>query len=193
MELFGLRDERGQEYRINTCDLRLHGNITFEPVNPKPEFKVGDWVCAKEDSSQLERIEGLQQDAFIVSNGSGIYLNLSRDWRHATRQEIESHLRKICDEKGYKKDVKVRCLVFPGRDICTLSGEYKYVPEEDRLIGITVNSWHNAVVYEQGKFAEIVPDKKPLPKTKEELRTFLNAFADRNQGDFEDFLSNYED
>ncbi len=40
---------------------------------------------------------------------------------------------------------------------------------------------------------ESEPQKKKLPKTKEELKSFFNAFADRDQGDLYDFLKDYED
>jgi hypothetical protein len=105
----------------------------------------------------------------------------------ATPQEIESHLRKICDEKYIGK--KVRCLV---------SGEYtvdrfwEYDDIKDRICYHTDVEGEGAWLYGNGKFAEIIPDKKKLPKTKKE---FSKCFKDWlvYSGSTDDFLNQYED
>jgi len=51
-------------------------------------------------------------------------------------------------------------------------------------------------LYIQGKFAEIIPSKKPLPKTKEEMLDFLRNFEylyHKDNSKIEDFLNDYED
>ena len=47
-------------------------------------------------------------------------------------------------------------------------------------------------VYEKGKWAEIVPDKKKLPKTKTEFREALGAYISGVRT-LEEFIVDYED
>lgn len=43
MELFGLKDKDGKEYKLITRSNSL--SIGVESIEPKPAFKVGDWAC----------------------------------------------------------------------------------------------------------------------------------------------------
>ena len=47
-------------------------------------------------------------------------------------------------------------------------------------------------VYQEGKWAEIIPDKKKLPKTREEFLKFLSEFS-LSSGIVPMFLKEYED
>jgi hypothetical protein len=52
------------------------------------------------------------------------------------------------------------------------------------------------IVYKDGKFAEIIPDKKKLPKTKGEFKIFLKELGGRddffNWEYIDDFLNEFE-
>jgi len=113
-----------------------------------------------------------------------------------TTAEIEAHLKKICDEKYVGKRVKclledsdisvIKKFIMYG-DYSVIIGKMVYEDEDGRCM----------VVYQEGKFAEIIPEKKKLPKTKEELLAFWHFWSD---AEFEDteyglkrFLDQYED
>jgi hypothetical protein len=107
--------------------------------------------------------------------------------RHATPQEIESHLRKICDEKALTKDgIRLKSAVSSLEFIFDSKNPIYYNEIEDMLY---TGIWG---LYYNGKFAEIIEEKKRLPKTKEEL---LKIFEDYLQGkkDYIEFLKDYED
>ena len=207
-ELFGLTDEHGNKVSIvlGGDSMPTDGNAYWDiiqikalaPVEEKkaPEFKVGDWI--KHDND-IYRIENIEKDGWINGDtpGGGWHVN---HLRLATLQEIQDHLKKICDEKYIGK--KIRCLV--DNEIYLVSNEnhpagyekgydqFWMTPDKD--IGICV--------YKDGKWAEIildVPDKKKLPKTKEEFEEFIHlikkeiAFTGINNMSADRFLYDYED
>lgn len=194
MEYFGLKDKNGKDVKLVVTDdpfVHPHPIIRVESIEPvrvcyqkwknkthKSEFKVGDWVCDKTDSSFLKRITTLQDDAFCADGiDNALYLNLDRDWRLATPQEIEAHLRKICDEKYAGRVIKT------DEDVYVIKRFLEYNSSEDSL-------WYWAsdnlpvCIYREGKFAEIVPDEpKELPKTVGELVLLIqDIFIDHPKG-----------
>ena len=205
MELFGLKDKDGKEY---TLVVPLFANATKEVFafcdEPKQEFRVGQWCYYDNPKGKgipfVFRIEEVSNDGTDLLRKSvdltftnGIEWLPYRHCRHATPQEIEQHLRKICDEKGYKKGTKIKCVMFPEREIFELSGEFQYWLEYDRLVDIaTNNSSYVPAIYNEGKFAEIIPPKKPLPKTRDEYMKFINLARNWMTKNKEEFLDQYE-
>ena len=213
MKLYGLKDKDGKEYEVTLPDMTVpnaidnrtfkFGDLSIKPVEPEFEFKVGQWVIAKEKyfrpySPQL--IISIGTDMYNIvqynyfddfdkteKNGcTGNYL------RHATPQEIEQHLRKICDEKGYKVGVRVN-LKSCGKYVCDIMhNNYSYNATQDAFfIG-------GATIYTKGEFAEIVPEKKKLPKTKMELEILIKKLRVAKSltlynEDIDLFLNDYED
>jgi len=149
----------------------------------EPEFKVGQWYISKS--------EGRKDKIYRVCriNGRYIYYDCSNiegksNWiakdsvmykssKPATKEQIESHLRKICDEKYIGK--KVKCLHCGEYTIINTPHPSGYDKKYDQFWMIASNS-DGVCVYEQGKFASIIPDKKKLPKTREEFEVFLNDY-----------------
>ena len=180
MEYFGLKDKDGKDVKLVVTDdsfVHPHPIIRVESIEPvretyKSEFKVGDWICDKRDSSFLKRITTLQDDAFCADGiDNALYLNLDRDWRHATPQEIEAHLRKICDEKYVGKVIKS---IY--QSIGVVLHFDKYLFDTDEMI-YRENHCSTFTVYKQGKFAKIVPgESKELPNTVEELKELIYKF-----------------
>jgi hypothetical protein len=120
--------------------------------------------------------------------------------RHATEKEIKAHLRKIADEKYLGR--KVRCLKaddyqYKAMQEQTVLRFYEYCPVSDKLFYIDDQRW--ILLYEKGKWAEIVNEKKKLPKTKKQLQQMFNDYDEwlhNNPRQFTpiwEFLGDYED
>ena len=164
----------------------------------EPEFKVGQWVIGNNDKTKPfkpSRIINLSEYGLMrYDDLSGEIKEIA--WqgfiRHCIPQEIESHLKKICDEKYIGK--KVKCLL--GGDIKPIRYFSSYAGGEDRLWYYSDNE-HPMCLYEQGTFAEIIPDKLKKPDTWEEFNDFLNAYTEKRLIPFEDlnkddFLAQYD-
>jgi hypothetical protein len=196
-ELFGLTDEQGNKVSIvlaSNDEITREGDWdimevkTLAPVEKEPKFKVGDWVIRTSDACgihflgkvfRIVEIGESPEGELRENNEAGDYVGTHciSSCRLATLQQIEDHLKKICDEKYIGK--KVRSLYFTPREfyegVC--KSFYEYEVDKDKM-------WYDcgsirAIVYEQGKWAEIipdVPDKKKLPKTKEELKEFCSRW-----------------
>ena len=188
--------------RINENEVKVDGCVYRKVEEPKPEFKVGDWVTGSMASwSSPVRIEKvLEKNNYIVTNVFDDPKNYSESirtyevkyLRHATKDEIESHLKKICDERYVGK--KVKCLMYPN-DSGTIFKFSRYDGVEmggdvDQMVYIDTDD-RCMVVYSEGKFAEIIPDKKKLPKTKDEFENFLDAY-NPFEDSIKEFLNDYE-
>jgi len=193
MELFGLKDKEGREYKLQVESYRDGFTISaVYPIDPQPEFKVGDWICLKKEpllpDARMGRIIALptaDQTAlrksvsydrqYLVSlqvpelSEKELFYERPESLRLMTPQEIESHLRKICNEKYIGK--KVKCLHCD--EWCNVNNwsDIGFYQSKDDVF-----RYGDVVVYMDGKFAEIIPDKKPLPKNIEELIHLLYDF-----------------
>lgn len=106
--------------------------------------------------------------------------NVCDCFRPATKEEIEAHLRKICDEKGYKKGMKVKDANDGLVSVITENEPEEYRPEYDSLVIRSRAKDHDYRVtnlYYNGKFAEILPDLKKKPETREEFEAFLDDYT----------------
>ena len=194
MKLYGLKDKDGKEYEVTLPDMDVRnaidnrtfklGDLTIKPVEPEPEFKVGDWVVlgSTGETNRIREINGnnLRYD-------DGCYHQEFRGFiRHATPQEIEYHLKNICEEK-YN-----HCIV---RDInCPVSVSIGDIIQQSYNQMSDTYYINGCVVYRQGKFADIVPEKKKLPKTKQELRRIvITAMSAPDGASVDDFMNDYED
>lgn len=123
---------------------------------PPQEFKVGDWVICDAGNGCVSKLHRL--------TGSGLDCPMDHI-RLAAPQEIESHLIKEAEKKGFEKGVK--CKWHDENIIYTLTGVWsygaRYYPENDSYF------LHGIMIYCKGKWAEIVQEKRRLPKTKEEF------------------------
>ena len=163
----------------------------------EPEFKAGQWYISKS--------EGRKDKIYRICriNGRYIYYDCSNiegksNWiakdsvmykssKPATKEQIESHLKEICDEKYIGK--KVKCL-FDGEYI--VSSFWIYDVKGDKL-------WYNIrgantciLLYEEGKFAEIIPDKKKKPETREEFEEFMDDWLSDENEKRNEFLDQYD-
>jgi hypothetical protein len=176
----------------------------------EPKFKVGQWVVflpekAKDmhlytdfwNAPHIMRILKItnadnylhfdeNQDPYNNGDKSS---NVCDCFRPATKEEIEAHLRKICDEKYIGKKARSLCSNTENK----VTKFYKYFEYNDSLQYYTENETWNSVVYEQGEFAEIIPDKKPKPVTRKDFEEFLAAYEGNYFNGFamSSFLNDY--
>jgi hypothetical protein len=159
---------------------------------PKPRFKVGDWIVANmEDGEEIHRIKKIYSDSLVYDDNpsSAHYEYEKAVHRLATIEEIESHLIKTAENMGYTGGqnlirINDRCSSYIGRQS---NNHFIYRADIDRL------EMNGTGIYEEGKWAEIIPDKKPIPKTKDDLYEFLVAFTNHHNDDYQDFLDQYND
>ena len=112
------------------------------------------------------------------------------DLERVTPQEIEDHLRKICDEKYEGKRIKS---LGDGHIGTVIQGSSYYLEDDS----FWVNDENGVLLlYRDGKFAEIVPQKKKLPKTKKELKELMcnwKYYVPNENVDIDKFLDDYEE
>ena len=175
--------------RINENEVKVDGCVYRKVEEPKPDFKVGDWVChlhggfASGIISRMFRIARVEGRLLYADDGIPYNMNYCR---HATHSEIESHLKKICDEKYSEKRIDG----FNGvNDIVETFLSYEI--EED-IIRYRGREGYIIYPYSKGKFAEIISDKKKLPnlQTRLDFEVFLTKYY-RN-GNIKNFLDEYE-
>ena len=176
MELFELLDKYGKDIKLTVTDdpfVHPHPIIRVEPVQKthELEFNVPGWyVCGINIFYAIKLIS-----PHLHHNRGCFNTEFSRP---ATPQEIETHLRKVCDDKYVGR--RVRCLSFPNDiEVIKKFERYDGISEECDADQMVYNSESNRlmVVYSRGKFAEIVPDEpKGLPETVEELKELIYKF-----------------
>lgn len=180
--------------RIDSDTLEVDGVKFIRALAGEPKFKVGDWVYLFGNGECVKRIKNIDNDiSFPINFEGGGSWELNKHIRLATREEIESHLIKVKDEKGFKEGVKFKSLISK-YNIHQCYNNFKYNASYDALITVEGEGRGNAIYY-QGKWAEIIPEKKKLPKTKEEFWMFLGVYTNtiRNSSTIEEFLDDYED
>ena len=194
MELFGLKDSSGKEYKLivpaNESD--QIGFTRAIAVEPKPEFKfeLNKWYVLDKwyvgDTADIFYCDAISE-GWAWSRDKRCHYDPDYS-RHATPQEIEQHLRKICTDKGLMKNGVH--LKSPRGYLFTFNKSHcvVYCKEHEAFYS------GGMALYDEGKFAEIIPDKKRLPVTREEFATFLADFTNRgNYVTRHAFLDDYED
>jgi hypothetical protein len=216
MPKFKLTDVEGKEH-ILELDQTEAGNVKavfLKPVTPKPEIKVGMWVkFLPEIAEKLSYLTLVWDKEMILrvdridNNGGRLWFDRSqhpfdnsRDFSNdircfipATPAEIEAHLKKVCEKYIGKR---VRDVVFTLQDskrVDSLSHPTgSYVAKYDQFWGVATNS-DGICLYASGKFAEILPDKKKKPETREEFEKMLDEYIDVCEEKYiADFLNQYE-
>lgn len=209
MKLFGLKDENGKEYVLNVTNA-YKGNtkdINVYPIEPTPKLEIGKWYKYAQYIFRVESIDSEliyfdKECSYVIGEPKiGVYSGWADNCRLATASEIESHLIKVAGEKGYRNGVKIKGLRF------NREGEMEW---QDGKIGAeqysgyymkgdclnVLDKYHGVyeIIYRQGKWATIIPDKKPLPKTKKELMHLLVHIAVHNSHQHvRETLDEYED
>lgn len=158
----------------------------------KPEFKVPGWYVfnkGKEDIIFYAISRSIAEGKLYETKDSW-YIEIF--CRPTTPQEIESHLRKICDEKYIGKEV--RDLAWDNEIFVPLQF-HEYESFCDKI-------WYThdrgiIKLYGSGQFAEIIPEKKRLPKTREEFEKFYQDWEYSKYSvsptGFNEFLNEYEE
>lgn len=179
-------------------------SLIIADIKPEPEFKVGQWAAYRHCNIHypflIDHFEGGRVYGQDFTDIYDIYVvDYQCDKRcliSVTPSEIESHLRKIAEKKGYRKGTKIKNMI--NNEIHTIDHRpFWYDKNIDIIFCWTPeDEWvhrevSNPRIYEKGKWAEIIPDKKPLPKTRDEFRKFIDDWAASDKS-FDDFLNEYE-
>ena len=152
--------------------------VIFE--RKEPEFKVGQWVIGVNgytptEPARLISFNSVEANYIYWNNG----LKDEREsWeavshiRPATHSEIEEHLIKVAKEKGFKTGVKRHYPKLKNVRVGEIKEPLGYNFDSDSL------TCDNGYIIWDGRdgWAEILPDKKKLPKTKEEFEAFLDEW-----------------
>ncbi len=199
MKLFGLKDENGKEYVLTADNIKPLSNLSplwdfkVEPIEPTPKFKVGKWYVY---SSYIFRVINIDSDWIYFDKENShvigepkmrVFSGWADSCHLATASEIKSHLIKEAERRGFKNNVKYKDPV--NERIHKLRFDKLYYWEGD----ILTDGWGGAI-YQDGQWATIIPDKKPLPKTKKELMDLLVHIAVHNSHQHvRETLDEYED
>lgn len=191
MKLFGLKDENGKEYVLSEIPNIIGWQA--EPIEPTPKLVVGKWYKYGEyifrvESIDFEWIYFDKESSYVIGEPKiRVYSGWADNCRLATASEIESHLIKVAERRGFKNNVKYKDPV--NEKIHKLRFDKLYYWEGDML----TDGWGGAI-YQDGQWATIIPDKKPLPKTKKELMDLLVHIAVHNSHQHvRETLDEYED
>jgi len=201
---------------LNDNEVEVDGIKYIKEKQKEPEFKVGQWIIGIGiyNPTHPARLSNKREgDHFDFDNNDpsdvpGNVVN-SIYCRHCTPSEIESHLIEIAKEKGFLtmgtrfksifSDDGVIREIQPFKNNSEI--KWKYIESGDYLWcsnGMVCNSTScsNPTIYKEGKWAEIIPEKKKLPKTKEAFEKFcldLHITITNNGAvNIKNFLDDYE-
>lgn len=154
--------------------------VIFVPQE-KPEYKIPAWYKYVNGSTEKIFRATAQANGDLYDDEGRAYY--SRCCTPATSSEIEAHLRKICDAKGYKKGMKVKDANDGLISIITGNEPEEYRLNYDSLVIRSNGIDHDYAVtnlYYKGKFAEILPDLKKKPETREEYEEMIQEYFNQN-------------
>jgi hypothetical protein len=187
-KLFGLKDETGKDVIIQVKPYPVNPGFFIcgvEEEEPKPEFKPGQWAVTA--YGEIFRILSLKDGWVCWINNKGENVRSNADHLKFTiPREIESHLIKIAKEKGLLKDGLLVRSPTGANFRVNMTHEFDYDMKSDNLCNLGM------FLYQQGVWAEIVPEKKKLPKTKDELSDLIKAYW-ISPFVWDEFLKDYED
>lgn len=134
----------------------------IEELNPslfKPKFKVNAWYKLNDGDVKIFRVSELKNSrVFTDVEGDDFHINSWNAERctELSPSEIESHLIKEAEKRGFINDAKFKCL-FIGTGI--INGKIKYNPDETDIDEL----WNgSSCLYKDGKWATIIPQEEVL-------------------------------
>ena len=158
---------------VSESEVLIDGQKFVREEAKQPEFKVGMWIIGDlpcmlpSMPCRIISINGTRIEYVYDHNGEKEEQSIGI--RPATPAEIEAHLKKICAKKG---------LLKPGQRYLSAGNKTPFVYDKYSSLyyDIKCDALYNKgmSVYSEGKFAEIIPDKKKYPKTRDEFHTFIN-------------------
>lgn len=214
MKLFGLKDENGKEYELNVIESFTATSVSVKPIEPTLKLEIGKWY---KYAQYIFRVESIDSNWIYFDNESSyvigepkirVYSGWADNCRLATASEIESHLIKEAEKKGFVKGIKFKSIFSDEgaeRKLEYFSSnqkefKWRYFDNMDALYCDNgMATYHhrfcsNPFIYRNGQWCPIVPDKKPLPKTKKELMDLLVHIAVHNSYQYvRETLDEYED
>jgi hypothetical protein len=183
--------------KLNESTIEIDGVVYEKKAEQPVKFKVGDWVIGIKGGtpiapSRVFGIKGNELQYYYWAGNKETPSWMGSEWvRLATHSEIESHLKGIVRGKYQGvviKEIRTGCLEH------TLGNGLIRFYSTDDIWTENNDGATMSCVYDKGMWAEIIPEKKKLPKTKEEFGVFIGDWQNRPfQIDLYKFLDNYED
>jgi len=166
-------------------------NLLEETVKTlkEPEKPVIDWSKQKWFKDRLGTIHWIDRCVGYGFNCliSGDILTDIEFCTVPTQEEINAYFKEEFERRGYKEGVKVRSLL--NGNTCSLIGS-------NHILKLTNNyeayRYRGYILFKDGQFAEIIPAKKKVPKTKAEAEQFLAHAWTFGKGHLYDFLDQYD-
>jgi len=183
--------------QINETSIEVDGVIYEKKAEPQPEFRVGDWVIGVNAYPITPaRIINVKQNNHLSLNNYSGYCHDDVIWcgkdrvfiRLATKEEIKSYLKEEAKRRGYYEAKRVKPLWEVNVPYWSIDSNSNYIRYESDSL------FFSSCIYTNGKWAEIIPEKKKLPRTKGELISLLHTYDLRPKDQLITFfLADYED
>jgi len=155
--------------RIDSTTVEVDGKRYLLETSKEPKFEVGKWYYCSEYSipNQIFRIT-LDEGTWVYydchTGIHGRFAKLSCIYQSsvpATKEQIESHLREVLVQKGFKEGIKVKHMERDSVFTLERSKDWRYSEMTDSFhCCISGSEWEknysNPQIYSKGKFAEIV-------------------------------------
>jgi hypothetical protein len=153
----------------------------FEKLECK--FKISDWIVSNSghlycisNNAKNVNVENISFGAYGFSldglwvNSAAPWSDNSSDWKKATEQEVEAALIKEAKKRGYMEAFSIKDLSFGG--IIEVGCEKTFKPYASNDLWLN-NANENVCIFREGKWAEIVEEKKPELVKGEWYKTLL--------------------
>jgi hypothetical protein len=171
-------------YDSNKDELWIGGCIVYkkgtwaELLSQEEKFEKGKWYYRKEgtcaDLAKISHTEPSGKEVFseviaVWDSGSlSVFTDqVIADTEHlqpATPLQIQLMLEKVAESKGYVEGVKVTCLLDDCDEV--LDGRYfSYHEKSDSLYASIKDEEGDALIYEKGKWAELLSTEEAKPQT----------------------------
>lgn len=183
------KDISALKNKVNNINewIKREGNNLIYGCDPITEsgftciYKEGDWVIRIVDKDEPNHYVGrifkiLKVEGSIIHECNGI-THWAPSIRLATNEEIQSHLIKGAIKKGLLGWSKFNWDY--DKEITTIIAGYGYEYDAnlDALLVQTHEKEAKRAIYQRGKWANPIFDKKELPKTIEEFESVFRSFA----------------
>lgn len=152
------------EEKINQLEAAFKAQIDELRKEVKPKFEVGKWYTYN-DSSHIFNITEIKNDKIYGYGHSPIsgWTNVT-EWYNskriipATDKEVEEALIKEAERRGFKEGVKCHSFIH-NRPLTIHGTEKKYLGGELNKLHYGTDTYCCVVVFEHGKWAEIIKDE----------------------------------
>lgn len=187
-------DVKDQEVIIDGVVYTRKATYVFTPPNAK--FAVGQWIVGSDYPSGFYHptvpslITKVFENRYFYEVGLG-FDSQTCGIRLATKEEVATYLQRVFKEKYAGKKIKSAVDSYTG----WATKFFYYSEVTDSASAEIEGGGSNILFYEKGRWAEILDEKRPAPRTREEFHSFIGrVFSLRTQDrdTANDFLNQYD-